>query len=204
MPARAAGKPKGGVAQLAALLDQGGMQGRGRRSSLSRWLRAHHDAFAAMLADKEPSWDEVATALAAMGLRDGEGKPPTGERTRKAWWAMRRAKAAARAKRQGTPLPALALGELAPGVHAAPGTDVAGVSRPRPRLDIRPATPLAHTPARPLLPIASPIPLPSGPIVTGSAVLPVQPQPDEGAAEQVRRLREQMETGKVPVPKVVL
>jgi len=179
------------------------MQGRGRRSSLSRWLRAHHDAFAAMLADKEPSWDEVAAALAAMGLHDGEGKPPTGERTRKAWWGMRRAKAAACAKRQGTPPPALAPGELAPGVHVAPGTDRAGASRPRPRLDIRPATPLDHTPAQPLLPAASSVLPPSGPVVTGSAVLPVQAQPGEGAAEQVRRLREQMETGKVPVPKVV-
>ena len=155
-------------------------------------------------ADKEPSWDEVAAALAAMGLRDGDGKPPTGERARKAWWGMRRAKAAARAKRQGTPPPALAFGEIAPGVHAASRTGMAEVSRPRPRLDIRPATPLAHTPARPLLPAAAPIPPPSALAVTGSAIPPIQAQPDEGAAEQVRRLREQMETGKVPVPKVVL
>lgn len=118
-PGRKATAAKGGVAQLAALLDQGGLGGRGRRSSLSRWLRAHHDAFAAMLADKEPSWDEVAAALAAMGLRDGQDKPPTGERARKAWWTARRTKAGARARRQAAPSPPLEPGEVAPGVRAA-------------------------------------------------------------------------------------
>ena len=80
-----------------------------------------------MLADKEPSWDEVAASLAAMGLRDGDGKPPTGERVRKAWWALRRARAAL-AERQDAFAPVLPRGEIAPGVpwtRVADGPDIA-------------------------------------------------------------------------------
>ena len=184
----------GGVAQLIKLLNQGGMRGRGRRSSLSRWMRTHHDAFAAMLADKEPGWDEVAAGLAAMGLLDGAGKPPTGERARKAWWGVRRAKAAAVAKRQAAAAaPSLAPGEIAPSVYAAPAPRTRGAETPPPRmtLDIRPALPLNGGQAHP----------PAG---LDSAARPSQPaQAGDAATETLRQLRQQMDANTVPLPKVV-
>jgi hypothetical protein len=39
---------------------------------------------------RRPSWLAVAQRLAAKGVRDGEGKPPTAERVRKAWWKVTR------------------------------------------------------------------------------------------------------------------
>jgi len=71
--------PAGDIGQLAALLNQAGAGGRGRRSSLARWLHTHHDAFAVMLADKRPVWEDVATALAARDrTQSGPTAPPDG------------------------------------------------------------------------------------------------------------------------------
>lgn len=215
---------QGGVAQLAALLDQAGFSGRARRSSLSRWMRANHDRFATMLADKEPGWDDVAAGLAAMGLRDGDGKPPTGERARKAWWTARRGKAAAQARRHAAATaaaaPLLAEGELAPGVRAVAkamplvgGTASAAAARdgvasnaPRLQLDIRPALPRDDQVASPATPAAS-----SGPATPSSAASPddsssgrASDSASDDAAEWRRQLHQQMGAGKLRLPKVVL
>jgi hypothetical protein len=64
--------------------------GRGRRSPLFRWLNARADAFQTLLNETQPSWQSVAEGLAAQGIRDGAGKPPTAERVRKAWLEVRR------------------------------------------------------------------------------------------------------------------
>ncbi|MGI4942719.1 MAG: hypothetical protein ACRYHQ_19505 [Janthinobacterium lividum] len=117
--------PKGSVAELDALLEQDGMGGRGRRSSLSRWLRNNHDEFAAMLATKDPGWDKVAVGLGKMGLLDGGGKPPTGARVRKVWWETRRDRCAAQPAIQ-------AAGDIAPAVRAVPAGEQDGDNRPRP------------------------------------------------------------------------
>jgi hypothetical protein len=201
----------GGVGQLVRLLAKGGIGGRGRRSSLTRWLRIHHTAFAAMLADKEPSWDEVASALAAMGVLDGQEKPPNGERVRKAWWALRRAKAA---KLHG-PAPAkLAVGEIAPSVLAvsgtggSPGTDGA---RPRVRLDLRPALPLTDLPSSQAgsLHLPGPSSAVSHDLPTSGLPRPdpaagaVRFNPDEDADGQINRLRAQMTANRVPLPAIV-
>jgi hypothetical protein len=69
-----------------------GVGGRGRHSTLYRWLFDHADAFHRLLTDSEPSWESVAEALAAHELLDGSGKPPTGDRARKTWYEVRRAK----------------------------------------------------------------------------------------------------------------
>ncbi len=81
----------GGVGFLAAYLKRVGIGGRGRRSSLTRWLRIHQSEFAAMLVETRPSWEEVAAGLTAMGVRDGANKAPSAERVRKTWWSVRRA-----------------------------------------------------------------------------------------------------------------
>ena len=192
----------GGVARLSVLLDRAGISGRGRRSSLFRWLKAHHHAFATMLADKEPSWDEVATGLAAMGLRDGQGKPPNAERARKAWWAVRRAKSENASKRQARlASPALMPGEIAPAVQAVTPASLAGAEpRPRMRLDIRPATPHAGTAGGP----AVSAPVPAFVFAIPDKMTASEPQqPDDQAAEQVRQLLVQMQGSRVPLPKIV-
>ena len=43
-----------------------------------------------MLAEKEPSWNALAEALSARGLRNEANQPITGERLRKTWWSVNR------------------------------------------------------------------------------------------------------------------
>ena len=196
----------GGVPQLVKLLDQAGLGGRGRLCSLSRWMRTHHDSFAAMLASRETRWDEVADALAAMGLRDGANQPPTAERARKVWWSVRRAKAAAAAKRQDAATSvALVAGEIAPAVSVAAATnqDAAYAPRQRLSLDIRPATPLPDAGARLVLP-ATPSP-PELPDQAGSRgdARAAQTIPAGDSAAALQRLRQQIGATTLPLPKVV-
>lgn len=208
-PPRKPRPPIRDVGQLAGLLDKTGSGGRGRRSGLSYWLRSHYDAFAAMLAEREPAWEDVATALAAMGLRDGTGQPPTAERMRKVWWDVQRAKAKQARRRAAVPI-ALGPGEIAPAVVAVPavaasGSATAGTSMtrseggtawPRLQLDIRPATPLHETPASAFVPITPP---PSHAVEAAAASSPSATH----AAEQLRRLSEQMDAARTPLPKIV-
>ncbi|UZO94916.1 hypothetical protein [Roseomonas mucosa] len=192
MAAAGRGRP-GGVAELGRLLDAAGIGGRGRRSSLSRWMRTHHDGFAAMLADKRPGWDEVASALATMGLRDGQDRPPTAERARKAWWGVRQAVVADASGRATAPAySSLASDEIAPAVRALPEPGPVGPEPQRPRLvpDLRPATPLGSSP-----------PPPSA--TTAPSTTPGSREVVDGAAEALRRLRKQMGAAQVPLPKVV-
>lgn len=205
----------GGVAQLARLLAQGGLGGRGRRSSLTRWLRTHHDAFAALLATQEPSWDELAAALAGMGLLDGAGKAPAGERVRKAWWAVRRAKAAAAAGRAARLAPpALSPGEIAPAVFAAPVPGGTDGGRSRLRMNLQPARPLDETKTGSLATSPAPVPAPapamssavrhpSGLLAEGQPVSPEPSLSDRTATDQVQELLAQMAAGRVKLPKVV-
>jgi hypothetical protein len=69
-----------------------GLGGRGRRSTLFRWMFKRADAFNRMLNDTQPSWASIADAAVALGLTDGAGKRPTAERARKTWFEVRRAK----------------------------------------------------------------------------------------------------------------
>ena len=66
-----------------------GSHGRGRRSPLYRWLNVRAEAFQTMLHEMQPTWQAVAEALAAQGLVDGAGKPPTAERVRQTWLKVR-------------------------------------------------------------------------------------------------------------------
>lgn len=76
--------------QLAALPGPKEAGGRGKRSPLSLWLIANKDRFAALLAEKRLSMDDIAAKLAEAGLLDGAKKPPTGRRLRKAWYEINR------------------------------------------------------------------------------------------------------------------
>ena len=213
MPRQKAKPGVGGVSRLTAMLSDSAVRGRGRHSSLTRWLQAHHDEFAAMLSERQPRWEDVAKGLTAMGLRDGEQKPPNGERVRKAWWYARqeataRLPAASRSGQMATPMVARIATDERP---SAPVQDVlpAGVeavqpSRSKPRLDIRPATRLSGVPADPVAPIdlaGSPaLPVPAA----ANAGVVCKPQVDDDqVAEELRRVLGQMQVGKTRLPKVV-
>ncbi|MGI4939529.1 MAG: hypothetical protein ACRYHQ_02980 [Janthinobacterium lividum] len=180
---------KGSVAELNAFLDQNGMGGRGRRSPLSRWLRANHDEFAATLVAREPGWDEVARGLSAMGLLDGNGKPPTGDRVRKVWWETRRDKLATEAALQERSQPRIA-GRNAPPVHVFPEAGSAG-DRSSPRSE---KVADAHPIPQPHL-----VGLADGGVVD-CAPAPGQAAPVSDGDEQIRRARELLGRGTVPIP----
>ncbi len=181
---------KGSVAALIAYLDRNGAGGRGRRSSLSRWLRAHHDEFAAMLAVNEAGWDELAAGLSATaGLLDGNGKPPTGERLRKVWWETRRDRIAAQTASQGRSSSRVA-GRIVPPVHVTQEPGLAGdqvlpepemLSEARPAKQPRPATPVSSGGA-------------------DRALVPDQAAPVGDVDEELRRARELLGRGTVPIP----
>jgi len=175
----------GDVAKLAALLpSQGPARGRGRHSSLYRWLQANRKDFAAMLATMQPAWRDVATGLAALGLRDGDGKPPTGERARKAWWDVQRGTAARRRGKATPAPPPLAPGEIAPGVRATETQASAGANPS--------ASPWASTSVRPP---------PSGQASLAGTRSDLDQAADEN--DPMRRLRASMDKAKVPMPRPV-
>src|SRR5690242_6754742 len=78
------------LAVIAAALRPGTI-GRGRHSPLYCWLQQHADAFRQLLAEKRPSWGDVARLLAAQGLTNGNGGPLTQRRVQRTWYAVDKA-----------------------------------------------------------------------------------------------------------------
>ena len=72
------------------------------RSSLSRWMRRHHDELLARLGER-PDWTALAQLFEEGGLTDRSGKPASPETARKAWQRVRKAVAEARARRPAQP-----------------------------------------------------------------------------------------------------
>jgi transposase-like protein len=196
---------------LAALRAHGGPG----RSTLYRWMRQHHDTLAAAFAETSPAWGPLATELAAVGLADADGKPPSAVTVRQTWYRVRRDLTRAR-QPQPAAGPVLAPDEIAPAVHA--------VMPPRPAPgDPAPAAPVSHSAMtldiRPARPAVSGLSLPAA--ATGAEVTrhtsaavgspPGTPQPQnqaeapagEDAAGQLRRLAAAMDARKVPLPKVM-
>jgi len=83
------------------------------------WLRDNHDTFAAELGQLRPRdrWTRALRVIADLGLLDDRGNAVTRDTAIRTWKRVREDVAAARAKRQGAPPPALARGEIAPGVR---------------------------------------------------------------------------------------
>jgi len=182
------------------------------RSPLYRWMRQQHDPLAAAFTEIPPAWGPLSAELAAVGLTDADGKPPTATSARQTWYRVRRDVARAR-DRAAAKVAALAPDEIAPAVHAvtppATGDDPPARSRPGMVLDIRPAR--AATGAPPVVaPAAAAASTRDGASATGavppvagpSAPAPVTPA-TESAAEQLRRLLSTIDAGKVPLPKVM-
>jgi hypothetical protein len=126
-------------AELAALPERKAAVGRGRKSPLTLWLIKNRDRFAHLLASKRLAMDDIAEKLAAAGLLDGSGKPPTGARLRKTWAAINRPAGPSRRRRrpdQQQPQPAhLAAADL----PAAPAAVAPADSAQKPKFQFRPS-----------------------------------------------------------------
>ncbi len=68
---------------------------RGGHSPIYLWLWQHYDQLQGELnLPRRTDWSALASELGKRGIMDGNGKPPTAERTRKAWWQVNRDKEA--------------------------------------------------------------------------------------------------------------
>ena len=177
----------------------GAARGKTARSSLYRWLRAHHDQF---LEDwtEAADWPAFVQAFTALGLMDRTGKPPVPETARKTWLQVRKDVAKVKTK-QAERAPILASGEIAPGVRAAvqssaqimddalrPPIQFDNIQPARPRLGASAATPLPSQSTG-----ASPLAPPSIKSATGA----------DDADAQIRRVLAEIDAGKVPIPKTI-
>ena len=107
----------------------------GGHSPVYLWLWQHHERLKGELSlPRRTDWSALAGELGKRGIVDGNGKPLTAARTRKAWWQVnrdkevaaaggtrRRRKVAGQAKApsQAAPLAAANLGLLPPGIEPA-------------------------------------------------------------------------------------
>ncbi|KAA5611618.1 hypothetical protein [Rhodovastum atsumiense] len=110
---------------------------RGGHSPLYEHLWDHYEELAPGLnPPRRPYWDGVAAALRALHpgetaaqIADGDGKPPTGERVRKAWWQVRRDKA--RLAGDGAPARARPVAKETPAPEAPAAAAAAPVAKTR-------------------------------------------------------------------------
>jgi hypothetical protein len=139
------------------------------------WLRDHHDDFAAELERTRvrDRWKLAMKLIAQHNLLDGRGNPPSQDTAMRTWKQVHTDVAAARAKRKGAPSPALAPGEIAPGVRAAQAAMATAIVS-------------VNLPAAAQASLPSPD---SAPLETGEE------------SDAIRRLRASMQAGKVAMPK---
>ncbi len=106
---------------------------RGRHSTLHAWMRKNHAAIAQFIAEQgAPHWPDVARALAAEGLTDRKGQPPSVTTTKQTWYRVAKAVAVNPAPKP-KPMPSnLREGEIAPGVWSIPPIPPPAVSPPVP------------------------------------------------------------------------
>jgi len=187
-------KPVGEIEAFRAAL--GAVRGRTGRSPLYRWLRAHHDQF---LEDwtEAADWPAFSEAFARLGLTDRTGKPPLPDTARKTWLQVRKDVAKAKTRQMSKRGHSLAPDEIAPGVRAVetPARNVDDAPRPRMTLDIRPARPrldMAAERSPSQLSTAAPLSPPPRPVVG-----------DEDADAQIRRVLDEIDGAKVPIPKKI-
>src|SRR4051794_25706736 len=74
-----------------------------RRSDLYLWMFSRVDQLEPLIT--QWTWETVAAAVCRLGIRDGAGNPPTAERCRKTWLAVRRAKGWMERPAASPPLP---------------------------------------------------------------------------------------------------
>ena len=82
------------VADVLAALKRRPSKLRGGHSPIYLWLWQHHDQLLGELVPHRTDWSALAGELTSRGMVDGNGKPLTAERVRKAWWQVGRDKEA--------------------------------------------------------------------------------------------------------------
>ena len=158
-----------------ALMREGRVRGHGRRSPIVIWMQKNRAALEQGFAETTPSWDKLATYLGDHGVLDGNGKWPTAEATRQAWYRTRNM---APAKvRTANPAPATPAIVPVPATRTAPGIEAAPTMPPVPG-DVE-GTPARRTfgyaTPRGLDPVAKAPAPPSPPPVNAETPTPAEP-----------------------------
>ena len=78
--------PSPDVQEALALMQEGRVRGHRRRSPIVIWMQKNRAALERGFAETAPSWGKLATYLGDHGILDGDGKRPTAEATRQAWY----------------------------------------------------------------------------------------------------------------------
>src|SRR6516162_10088525 len=112
-----------------------GLQGRRfrGRSDLYRWLRANYKRLAPRLAQDQVSWGVLAQEIAAAGLKNRKGAPPSADSVRRIWGTVCRdlaREAAAKAQRRTRKYPSRISPSWRPQV-VEPPRSVASAGAPR-------------------------------------------------------------------------
>ena len=121
---------------------------RGGHSPVYLWLWQHHEHLKGELTlPRRMDWSALAGELGRRGIMDGNGKPPTAERTRKAWWQVGRDKEAVtagtfqrrrKAKQvQAAPSPPASAGPGGEGGQLPPGIKLVEPDPPKGRYQFR-------------------------------------------------------------------
>lgn len=135
-----------------ALMQQGRVRGHGRRSPIVVWMQKNRAALEKGFAETAPSWGKLATYLGDHGILDGDGKRPTAEATRQAWYRTRNM-APTKARPAGAALAPPIVQPAPSPIVASGGGDDAQPERPRFAFaSLRNHTPPAPTPAPSALP----------------------------------------------------
>lgn len=170
------------------------------RSPLYRWMRQRHADLAAAFDETPPAWGVFAAQMAALGITDADGKPPTAIGARQTWYRVRRDVAARAARLAQTAIAApLTPSEIAPGVHSVASQPAPHALRPAAKFDIRPARP--RDAVRPEAALA----LPADGGAPGRVAAPLAaatPSQESGLNEQMRRVSEAMDADNTPMPRV--
>ena len=91
---------------------------RQQQQLLFDWMRSHHDDLVIELARDRGRWDQALQVIAGLKLVDDRGNPPTRDTVLRTWKRVRDSIAARAEEQAARSAPALAPGEVAPGVRA--------------------------------------------------------------------------------------
>jgi len=159
-------------------MQQGRVRGRGRRSPIIVWMQEHRVVLEQGFAKNAPDWSSFAAYLGDHGVLDGDGKRPTAEATRQAWYRTKRMAASKTSARSAAPaVPAPSMSQVSeptetvsPIPHPPTEPPMPDGARPAPHPRFGgPATLRNHTPAA--APAFPPPPMPTVPRQDSKAVI---------------------------------
>lgn len=105
------------------------------RSPLFLWMLRHHDRLMSLPTGRRMNWRGLSRELAAEGLTDRDGNPPSAETARKTWQRVRRFVAERRTQEAAASSTSRAP-ELKPKPGDEPPEDEASGEKPRRRFEL--------------------------------------------------------------------